>query len=438
MDDQHYDFATFPYPSPPNILKDDITPTDQAIYVPSVSPNYATSVYAQNWKRALPKGVNSGDLNFLDQSNGLFKISHVMSSAGQALNQKRDCIITKRDRSKTVMIGDSGGYQIAHNKLAIKDDSDRLKILHWLETHANVAMTLDIPTGPLLKGGYFYSSFEDCLDTTFYNLKYFDRKRSAENVWFLNVLAGNDQVQSDAWYDKVKTISFEGWAFGGILRHNFYLLCRRILIMFNEEQIQDKKWIHVLGTNVLETAVLLTALQRSINRHINPNLRISYDTSSPFRNLGWGNVYGLPNFNQKSMVMPMHKVLSSTKFFDCGVRWPWKSPLGDHMTMGDVCIAEALNRKSYLDVQSNIYLAHHNLAALCFAVAEANRAFDASNLSHSYSIAKSAGEAVKAIDEIMRTKDFEVLERHRPLFEKLWRGKTSPKADDEERDLSKC
>ena len=150
MDDQHYDFATFPYPSPPNILKDDITPNDQAIYVPSVSPNYATSVYAQNWKRALPKGINSDDLNFLDQSNDLFKISHVMSSAGQALNQKHDCIITKRDRNKTVMIGDSGGYQIAQNKLVIKDDSDRLKILNWLETHANIAMTLDVPTGPLL------------------------------------------------------------------------------------------------------------------------------------------------------------------------------------------------------------------------------------------------------------------------------------------------
>ena len=438
MDDQHYDFATFPYPSPPNILKDDITPNDQAIYVPSVSPNYATSVYAQNWKRALPKGINSDDLNFLDQSNDLFKISHVMSSAGQALNQKHDCIITKRDRNKTVMIGDSGGYQIAQNKLVIKDDSDRLKILNWLETHANIAMTLDVPTGPLLKGDYRYSTFEECLKVTLYNLKLFHDKRSLDKVWFLNVLQGNDQAQSDAWYDAVKAVPFEGWAFGGILRHNFYLLCRRILIMYREGQIQDKKWIHVLGTNELQTAVLLTALQRSINKHINSKLRISYDTSSPFRNLGWGNVYGLPNFNQKSMVMPTHKVLSSPKFFDCGVRWPWKSPLGNHMTMGDVCVAEALNRKSYLDVQSNIYLAHHNLAALCFAVAEANRAFDAANFSRSYSIAKLAGEAVEAIDEIMRTKDDDVLNRHRPLFEKLRHGKTSVKADDEERDLSDC
>ena len=53
------------YPAPENHIANDPTPKDQAIYVPSVSPGFATDVYAQNWKRVLPKGVGSGDLDFL-------------------------------------------------------------------------------------------------------------------------------------------------------------------------------------------------------------------------------------------------------------------------------------------------------------------------------------------------------------------------------------
>ena len=438
MDDQRYPFAHFPYPAPANHIINDPTPKDQAIYVPSVSPNYATLVFAKQWRRSLPKGISGDDLNFLDPANKLFRISHAMSSAGQALKQTRDCIITKRDRTNTLVIGDSGGYQIARDPSIIKDNSDRMKTLRWLEANADVAMTLDVPTGPLLNAGYRYRSFQECLDVTLYNLKFFAMSRQNYDIRFLNVLQGNDQTQADAWYDAVKTFPFEGWAFGGILRHNMYQLCRRIIIMRREGHIENKSWIHVLGTNELETAVLLTALQRSINMHINPDLRISFDTSSPFRNLHWGNVYGLPRFDSARMVMPTHKVLSGKQYFNSLVRWPWPSALGDHMTMGDVCRPEAQNCKSFLDAQSNIYLAHHNLAALCFGVASANRAFDAANLSGSHSIAAVVGKAVAAIEDVIRTSDLAVLERHRPLLEQLRHGKTPAKADDEQRDLSDC
>ena len=97
------------YPEVPNNIINDPTPKSEAIYVPSVTPGYAMAVYAQEWKRALPVGIQPGDLNFLDPNNRLFRISHVMSSAGQALRQPRDCIITQRNRARTIVIGDSGG-----------------------------------------------------------------------------------------------------------------------------------------------------------------------------------------------------------------------------------------------------------------------------------------------------------------------------------------
>jgi hypothetical protein len=141
------------YPQVANHIENDPTPKDQAIYVPSVSPTYAMDVYARNWKRPLPAGVQPEDLNFLDPKNRLFRISNAMSSAGQALYQPHPCIITERDRDSTIVIGDSDGYQIASGGLRITGDRDRFQILRWLETNADIAMTLDVPTGPCLKPG---------------------------------------------------------------------------------------------------------------------------------------------------------------------------------------------------------------------------------------------------------------------------------------------
>src|SRR4051812_6283195 len=108
------------FPKPPNSVVDDPTPADQAVYVPSVSPGFAKDVLKNDWRRALPNGVTGDDLNFLAPGNKLFGISHVMSSAGQALNQKQECIITTRNRKTTKLICDSGGYQIASGHLKIK------------------------------------------------------------------------------------------------------------------------------------------------------------------------------------------------------------------------------------------------------------------------------------------------------------------------------
>ena len=138
------------YPAPEDHLENDPTPRNQAVYIPSVSPSYAIAAHAKSYQRDLPVGVDPEDMNFLDPNNKLFKISHVMSSAGQALFQKQPCIIQTRDRKSTRMIGDSGGYQIASGSLKIRNDADRMEILRWLEQHADWAMTLDVPTGPLL------------------------------------------------------------------------------------------------------------------------------------------------------------------------------------------------------------------------------------------------------------------------------------------------
>ena len=434
MDDQRYPFAHSPYPQVANDLVNDPTPKDQAIYVPSVSPGYAKDAYAQKWERDMPAGVADGDLNFLDPQNKLFRISHAMTSAGQALNQKQPCIITERDRKSTLIIGDSGGYQIASNRMRINGDADRMKILRWLEATADVAMTLDVPTGPVLKGGYGFRSTKDCLTATMEHLDFFHRNRQPEKVRFLNVLQGNTVAEANAWYNAVKKYPFEGWAFAGVLRHNIEYFLQRIIRMADENQLQDKTWIHVLGTCELETAVLLTALQRAINDTMGIPLRISYDTSSPFRILSFGRVYTLPKFDTNHMSMGGGTAPDGYGFVDSRIRWPWPSPLGDRMTLGDFCVDRLVTARTNQDTQSNHYLAHHNLAALCFGIAMANRVFDSECVNHQHTIGLPVGAAVEAINRVLRVGTMSEVRKYQRTFSHLRHG-VVPQSGEDERDF---
>ena len=413
--------SAYPYPSPLNRLVGDPTPADQAVYVPSVSPSYATAVLKGTWGRSLPNGVQPGDLNFLDPANSLFRISHVMSSAGQALKQGAACIITTRDRSRTRLICDSGGYQVASGLLQINSSAQVLSILRWMERHGDYAITLDVPTGPLLKRNkdYQFATFRDCLGTTLGYLDFFVKNRKPGAVQLLNVLHRNDLSQADAWYQAVKGYPFEGWAFAGALRHDFYALCRRIIQMAREHLLEDRDWIHVLGTCELDVAVLLTALQRAINRHINPRLRISFDTASPFKMLRFGRVYTLPKFSASGMEMGSVDAPDHPKHVGSPIRWTWPSPLGDRMTLGDFCVPLQGGRTRHWDDLSNIYHAHHNLAALCFGIALANRVFDGENVSQMHTVAPHVGTAVQAIAEVIRAGTDAALQKFARTFARL-------------------
>lgn len=424
-----------PYPKVANHIENDPTPRDQAIYVPSISPHIAKAIYEANWTRDLPKDVTPRDLDFLDPANAYMSLSHAMTSAGQALDQKKPCIITERDRSKTLIIGDSGGYQISSGRLHINGDADRLRILRWLESTADVAMTLDVPTAPLRSNPalYRFKSNADCLNATLEHLRFFRANRKNYDIRFLNVMQGNTPQDADDWYNAIKHFDFEGWAFGAYLRNNFYELCRRILIMIADRQLEGKSWIHILGTCELDTAVLLTALQRAINLYVNPDLRISFDTSSPFRMLAFNSVYTLPSLAANALTMSTKAAPDDPCFIGSQVRWPWPSPIGDRMVMGDFCVPGARHTRRYRDQLSEVLAAHHNVGALCWGIATANRVFDAEFLNHDHTVGVTVGMAARAIYEVIRSQSMDVLNSYAGIFAALRHSKV-PDGGDEERD----
>lgn len=138
---------------------------DAAIFLPSISSFYTKSLAKENLRDGdVPKALKSfDDLDFLDANTNVFWYPWALYSAGHAeLDVKKGTVKERtfhtRDRSKTLIVGDSGGYQLSTGVLKGKlfsntiDDltedknSLRHKIMSWLEDCADYSMILDIPT----------------------------------------------------------------------------------------------------------------------------------------------------------------------------------------------------------------------------------------------------------------------------------------------------
>lgn len=363
----------------------------------------------------MPDGLALSDLDFLDSQSALFHVDHVMSSAGQALNQKAPCIITERDRGKTMVIGDSGGFQIIGGVLKWDGDDTRERILRWLESNTDWAMTLDVPTRAANhpeKSGF--GSFKDCLNRTLENLDYFRDKRDTDApTRFLNVLQGENLRQANIWFKAVKDYPFEGWAFAGLHRLNLTHLCRRVIEMAEQNLLQDRDWIHVLGTNRLTMALGLTALQRAINAHINPNLRISYDTSSPFSALArWRSVYAMPVMDHSRAVLQTSMAPDSMACVGSDLRFPWSSPLGDRLTLGDICVKSGNFEDTRWDDLSVHMLQHHNYGSLLLAIQQAHRIFDMDYEFASRHLPSLLADQKEIVDQVIRSGSMDLLKKN--------------------------
>lgn len=417
------------------MVPNDPTPRDQAIYVPSLPPGFCADIYAKNWSRPLPRGVTPDDLNILNPKSNLLNLSYVMTSAGQALNQSRPCIITERDRRSSVVLVDSGGYQTATKGQMVTTNAQRQKLLTWQESVGDIGLTLDIPTGPLMNPvkPYVCATQRECLTKTIEHLDYWQRHHSPGKVRWLNVLQGNDTRFADAWYrETMKHADFcNGVAFAGPLRHNFDHVIGRLLQMAAENRLQGMSHIHCLGTAELDVGVMWTAIQRAINKWINPNLRISYDTGAPSKLLQWNLIYSLPRFDGNSMTMQSVEAPDGPAFLNSTRRWPWPSPIGDAMLMTDFVVRPNKPNARYRDTLSNHMMVHHNIGSLCAGIALANRVFDVQIATHQHEVGRQVGAAIEAVDRIFASGGSQaIFQQLKGVFTLLRHGKKIDAGDD--------
>jgi hypothetical protein len=357
----------------------DLTPLQQdyAVYLPAISSFYSTYVAKQRTEKfisddRMPKGFDRGieGMNFLNPEEGYFTYKYGLYSAGHAQldlqkSLVQESMIRDRDRKKTMILGDSGGYQIGKGVLKFdwlnfegaEANKVRQKILEWLEVTADWSMMLDVPTwacdhihGP--KTGL--KTFEDCLDKTRFNNEYFLKNRMGQTKW-LNVLQGSDWDTAEKWYEGVKEFSdpavwgdgaAEGWAFGGANMCKMDITLKRLMTMREDGLLKGKNWIHFLGTAQLDWSCYLTLIQRQIRKHINENLTISFDCASPFIATAHGLVYTSAVHTTKRWSVIMDKAPDNKALSGSDIPFPFESEIGRRLTMGDIAYYDLGVRKS--------------------------------------------------------------------------------------------
>jgi len=341
---------------------------DYAIFLPAISSFYSTYIAKQRLEKfipddRIPKGFDRGieGMNFLNLEKGYFTYKYGLYSAGHAQldlqkSMVQESMIQDRDRNNTMILGDSGGYQIGKGVLKFdwldfegkEATKTRQKILEWLEVTADWSMMLDVPTWAC---DHIHSpktglkTFEDCLDKTCFNNDYFLMNRLGQTKW-LNVLQGSDWDTAEQWYQGVKKFSdpvgkyagreAEGWAFGGANMCKMDIALKRLITLREDGLLKGKNWIHFLGTAQLDWSCYLTLIQRQIRKHINEELTISFDCASPFIATAHGLVYTNAVHTPKRWSVIMDKAPDNKSLAGSNIPFPFESEIGRRLTMEDI------------------------------------------------------------------------------------------------------
>jgi len=345
-----------------------ITNRDYAKFLPSISTFYQTFVSKQRCEefvdqKRIPKLFENGieGLNFLNKEQGYFYYPWALYSAGHAqLDVERskvsESMIQGRDRTKTLMLGDSGGYQVGTGVIKFdwqhfyeqegdatyigKADKTRLAIINWLEATTDYSMVLDIPSRAAVspyKERSGMNNFSDTLKATLFNNDFFVKHRQGKTK-FLNVLQGQNEHDSDTWYSAVKHYPFEGWAMGGLNTRGARLILKRLIELRDDKLLDSGRDImHFLGIGTFEHAVLYTALQREIQRTINDKFIVTFDCSSPFLSVSKGQIYSQNIHTHRDFLCSMTPAPDNRDLVNSDLPFPWTNAIGQRLTMGDIC-----------------------------------------------------------------------------------------------------
>jgi hypothetical protein len=372
---------------------------DQAVYLPSLQQGYAAFPFRDQKSvrdGVLPAGLELKDLDFLNPASNLWHCKYVLYSAGQfdRAQIRVPDMVTERG-ADTVVVGDSGGYQIGTGKLKavsgwkkFATDPDciarrwstevtiRDKILRWLDRYCDYAMTLDMPLWVLNNPKAASSPFaklsaDQLIDLSYENLKYFADNRgkaTGAKAKFLNILQDAGEDTGERWYNRVKDFDFEGWAFGGDTKNGIEPLLKWVRRLLDDGKINSKtEWLHVLQMSPPTNSVLLTALQRRLREILGNKITVSYDSSSPFQTSGISQqIAVLPELTEdiktwriRSVKYPQHPKYASKT--DIRYLEDIVSPVTKLISINDFHAKAGPMETKFLDTLAQHLLTNHNV-----------------------------------------------------------------------------
>ncbi len=366
--------------------------SDMAMYLPAVQEGFLEYIAGED--EGAPTGFSPKDLNFLDPDNRLWSYPYALASAGLLANSKKSNAITSRDE-RSWILGDSGGYQIGTGKLpelkgwsSENDDVAKIRrmwrntrfiddMVRWVDCHCNYAMTLDMPLwmheGGNTSNPFYNFSPSELLDVTLENLRFIEERRGVfGNCKFLNVMQGVTDEAEDAWYAKIKTFNFHGWALGGTEGWNGGLarVLRRFLILRDDGRLNaGEDVVHLLGVSQYAWSAALTAVQRAVRATTNEDFQITFDSATPFRNAYSYQSYFIPRvFDDRlsNWARDIQKFPTTYREVSASAEEPFciGSPYSDAWFVNDVSIDLDPFKNNFLSKFGSHALAAHNVCVM--------------------------------------------------------------------------
>lgn len=380
---------------------------DYSVFLPSISTFYNNVLSKYRAQGAefipderIPAGFEKGldGMDFLKEDSyfpykwGLYSAGHAQLNLDKA--DVSDNMVQCRDREKTFILGDSGGFQIIKGVIQCDwdnfktDDSLRRTILEWLEYTADYSMILDIPTlaaDPTFSPRTGITTFEECLEYTDFNVEWFKRNRKGQTK-YLNVMQGRSWAEAEHWYENMKHHDLEGFAFGGSTKNDINIVLRTLIKMRDDKQLERGKrdLLHYLGISKLEWATAYTAIKRALRETVNEDIEVMFDCASPFIATAMGQMYTQHTHRNNKFGYVMDRAVDDKALAGSDIPFPWSSPVGDRLTMGDVCWYKPgmLNKngkegKTSWDSLSYFLQMGHNVYSHLESVQRANELTDA-------------------------------------------------------------
>lgn len=267
------------------------------------------------------------------------------------------------DLNKTVILGDSGGYQLATGVLKYNEEMVD-KILQWLENNTNYALNIDFP--PYIDFGSQKNEnqsdwFKSRLNISYNNFKYF-KEHKVGNTRLLNVLHGRSLQDLNLWYDKIKEFDFDGgWAIGSVKSMSFYYHLLNFFFLFEKGELSKLSnkgcLIHFLGFSRIKEMIYVMYLQKKLNE-IDIDLNISYDSSSPLLKSKFGGFVTTISNTGVGFIQIGREILKEKEFLNKKAYLPCQCPICRGITFDKLL---SYSKEQSFETMFYAYLQIHNL-----------------------------------------------------------------------------
>ncbi|MDQ2082965.1 hypothetical protein RA307_22500 [Xanthobacteraceae bacterium Astr-EGSB] len=374
-----------------------------ALYLPALSKDLGEYVVRDESGRDIDLKATPLDLNFLNGDSKLWTYKWCLASAGYFAGSKRSNAVTQRDPAHSWVLGDSGGYQIGTGALrkakawgTFARNPDRIgrlwresgvrgEFVRWLDANCDYAMTVDMPLWAR-NAKYSSSPFHHCsvdllTELTVENLHFIDQHRGiVGNCKFLNVLQGETADEEDFWYSRIRDFDFEGWAYGSTVKtkDGAIRLLRRMLLLRDDGMLgNSKQWFHILGLSQLIWSVILTAIQRGVQKSTNSPFTISFDSCTPFFWAGKTQKYAKPptlttDIKSWAISQAPFPVGHTAATYHAAKAFPAGSPISSRLNIGNMNPRKSPYDHQTFDRFSRNTLGNHNAYVWLRAIIDAN------------------------------------------------------------------